>query len=91
MNDIIKEVRSYKWGEDNNKLREINADLLEALQVLKIQYDDLLDSLYGKNISVVGWHLNGDHESFDNFIDDNDKGGSDMAEQAIKKATINNK
>lgn len=34
-------------------------------------YDDLLSVVYGQNLMVHGWHLNGEPEPLDNFIDNN--------------------
>ena len=84
-------IKGYGMDESLSNATLIAAapELLEALQTVTRQYNDLLDSLYGKNIGVVGWHLNGDHEPFDTFIDDNDEGGLELAEKAINKALNN--
>jgi hypothetical protein len=75
-----------KEGLKNAKLIAAAPELLEALQNVTNQFKDLLNSLYGQNINVVGWHLNGEHETFDSFIDDNNDGGLELAEKAINKA-----
>lgn len=73
-------------SEANAKLIASAPELLEALQMVTTQFQDLLDSLYGKNIYVMGWHQNGEGQCFDTFIDDSDEGGLEKAEQAINKA-----
>lgn len=32
-------------------------------------FHDYFASMYGQGLKIVGWHLNGNLESFDNFFD----------------------
>lgn len=34
------------------------------------KHRELVDTLYGKNMMVHGWHQNGEPEPFDQFVDD---------------------
>lgn len=47
--------------------------LAEALRQ-SAKYIDALESYYGTNLSVVGWHLNGALEPLDSFFDNNREG-----------------
>jgi len=43
-----------------------------ASKMMEEKYTSICDELYGKNLHVVGWHLNGDHEPMDAFFEDCD-------------------
>ncbi len=43
---------------------------------------DIYETLYGKNMGISGWHLNGDLEGFDNFADEH--GWFDLLESIAK-------
>ena len=45
--------------------------LLAALTLARAQLGDLFDVMYGSNLQIYGWHLNGDPEPVDSFFDDN--------------------
>ena len=49
------------------RLRAVEA----AARVAHDEFAALASVLYGQNHDVLGWHQNGDVESFDNFYDDN--------------------
>ncbi len=83
---LMKDNGLYPNHVENAKLIASAPELLEALQMVTTQFEDLLHSLYGQNIDVIGWHKNGETQSFDSFIDDNDDGGLEKAQQAINKA-----
>lgn len=84
--DELHKYYSHNKMMSNAKLIAAAPELLEALQSVTTQFNDLLNSLYGQNMNIVGWHLNGDYETFDSFIDDNNEGGLELADKAINKA-----
>lgn len=45
-------------------------ELREALKEIITMFEDLDGVLFHHNHSVVGWHLNGDHEPIMNFVAD---------------------
>ncbi len=55
--------------------QQINVDLFDEVQRLKEEneklkaFRDYFDELYGDGLEVANWHLNGDLEPLDNFID----------------------
>lgn len=63
----IKEVHA------NARLIAAAPDLLVACEKAERVLDALF-SFYGQGLEVVNWHLNGDTEPLDNFIDDNSDG-----------------
>ena len=75
-------------GEDmaNAQLIATAPELLEALIRLKKMYQDLESTLYGKNMTVNNWHLNGDVEHIDNFFEDLDLDAIGFSETIIAKA-----
>jgi hypothetical protein len=44
---------------------------LDALIIAYKELDALWDVLYGKNLEVKNWHLNGDTERMDRFFEEN--------------------
>lgn len=74
------EIEQYKlflttWNNANNELlkynqelKETNAKLCEEIAELK-RFKQYFDELYGTGLEVANWHLNGDLESLDNFMD----------------------
>lgn len=87
----------YRGGADRNDDETIaNAqliatapELLEALIRLKAMYTDLESTLYGHNLTVNNWHLNGDTAPIDNFFEDLDLDSIEKAEKVIAKALGN--
>lgn len=57
--------------------------LREACQAAKQQLGEIYDQLYGKNYSVNGFHLNGDTEPIDTFLDE---AANNNAEELLKEA-----
>ena len=57
--------------------------LLAACKAALTQLTDLDDVLNQPNLSVVGWHLNGDHEPCVNFFAENDHGAIEKLKAAI--------
>lgn len=71
---MYKEFAEH-FSEENTKLKaEIeelqttNAKLCEEIAELK-RFKQYFDELYGTGLEVANWHLNGDLESLDNFMD----------------------
>jgi len=56
---LIKEIKH---------LQSTNAKLCEEIAELK-RFKQYFDELYGTGLEVANWHLNGDLESLDNFMD----------------------
>lgn len=68
------------------KAEELNRELVETLKKAH-EYIGDINSFYGQGLQVHGWHLNGEPEPFDNFIDDN--GGcetEEFVERVLTKA-----
>ena len=57
-----------KLKSDIEQLQSTNAKLCEEIAELK-RFKQYFDELYGTGLEVANWHLNGDLESLDNFID----------------------
>ncbi|MHC5542001.1 hypothetical protein ACYOEI_27590 [Singulisphaera rosea] len=73
--------------------READARLVAAapeLLAAAVKVEKLLDvlmSFHGTNLQVYGWHLNGEPEPWDSFIDDNSDGTElESLRDAIAKA-----
>lgn len=62
-------------------------DLLEALKKCRNEIALIRDALDHNNLSVDGWHLNGDLEPIQNFWADIPDDGLNSADAAIAKAT----
>lgn len=62
----------YVFTSDDLKLiKEALTHYRESERLEKV-YKEIVAELYGKGLSVVGWHLNGDHEPLDNLFEYND-------------------
>ena len=57
-----------------------NAKLCEEIAELK-RFKQYFDELYGTGLEVANWHLNGDLESLDNFINSADDYMKEQGEQ----------
>lgn len=66
-----------EWQERCKKLVAENDELMAEIEKLKWickRSSDFIDAIVGftgQNLSVFNWHLNGDGEPFDNFIEEN--------------------
>ncbi|MCM3599363.1 hypothetical protein M3175_01365 [Robertmurraya korlensis] len=81
------QVIAESISSDNDRhLISAAPELLEAC----IKAHEVLEailSFYGQSLQVHGWHLNGDAEPFDNFIDENMDGNEvELLYKAIQKA-----
>ena len=60
--------------EASRRITQLQAQLAEA-QRARINAEKMVkeirESLYGQRLSVVGWHMNGEHEPLDNWFDEN--------------------
>ncbi|MGD7021753.1 hypothetical protein ACQCVK_04120 [Rossellomorea vietnamensis] len=78
-------AESIHRGEDA-ALISAAPELLEACQKA-YEVLEAISSHCGNNLQVYGWHLNGDPETFDSFIDDNMDGNElDLLFKTISKA-----
>lgn len=72
--------------EANARLISALPDLLEACERAEKLISAIL-SFYGQGLEVINWHLNGEPELLDNFIDDNSDGTElESIRAAIAKA-----
>ena len=71
----------------NARLISCAPEMLNALIKSYKELSALWDCLYGQNMSVVGWHLNGDREPLDNFFEDNCQNALEELKSVIEKAT----
>ncbi|MFS0822142.1 hypothetical protein [Bacillus sp. 1P02SD] len=72
--------------KEDAQLLSASPELLEACQKA---YEALeaITEFCGQNLQVYGWHLNGDPESFDSFIEENMDGNElELLFKAISKA-----
>ena len=53
------------------KLEADKAELLETLKRTNGALSDMQSELYGQNLKIIGWHLNGNEEPVENFFDNN--------------------
>jgi hypothetical protein len=89
--DEVKYYGGYLVAEsvflkENAQLIASAPELLEACQKA-YEVLEAISSNCGNNLQVYGWHLNGDPEPFDNFIDDNMDGNElDLLFKVISKA-----
>ena len=51
-----------------NRLEQENKRLREVLEGLQ-RFKDYFNELYGQNLEVANWHLNGELEHFDDFYE----------------------
>ncbi len=79
-------TRDTERSRLNAQLIAAAPELLDALIRLRGVYLDLEGSLYGRNITVNNWHLNGDIEHIDNFFEDLDLESISNAKTVIAKA-----
>lgn len=67
MNDLLIEAQ--------NQVTALTAErdqLVVALSKANKKLNEIKDSLYGQNLMVSGWHLNGDLEPIDSWFESND-------------------
>jgi hypothetical protein len=84
----IASTRMYSQEEHifNARLIASAPDLLEAC-IKAYESLDAITDFIGRNLEVTGWHLNGDAEPFDNFINENMDGNElEILYKAIQKA-----
>lgn len=80
--DVVAET----VGPNDRHLISAAPDLLIACQKAYATLDAIM-GFYGQNLQVYGWHLNGDPEPFDNFIDENTDGDEmELLYKAMAKA-----
>lgn len=60
-----------KTGKQIAAIEAKNTRLQEQVEILNRIIDEIHDTFYGRNMSVTGWHLNGELEPIDNFFDSN--------------------
>jgi hypothetical protein len=85
---FVATVRKYDvhTQEANARLIAAAPDLLEACQKA-YEYLEAITEFCGRGLEVTGWHLNGDAEPFDNFINENMDGNElQLLYKAIQKA-----
>lgn len=65
-----EEKRYYRklWHAERDRAYALAAHV----ERLNWKLGDIKDSLYGQNLHIVGWHLNGATEPVDNWFEDND-------------------
>jgi hypothetical protein len=66
----MKPTELDRWRSlAEQRLRRIEE--LEDTRVRELErvLNDIRDTLYGCNLSVIGWHLNGEPESMDTFFE----------------------
>ena len=79
-------VAESVFRKENAQLISAAPDLLEACQKAYATLE-AITSFCGQNLQVIGWHLNGEAESFDNFIEENVDGNElELLYKAISKA-----
>lgn len=68
-NNTLLEKEKKALADDNEMKCELNHELSDENKRLKL-FKNYFDELYGKNLEVANWHLNGNLEPFDNFYED---------------------
>lgn len=74
----------------NERLQKEKDELAEALRKAKEFYEGIT-SFYGQDLQVYNWHLNGEPEPFDNFIDDNTPDGLEESFEILRKHGLEGK
>jgi predicted RNA-binding Zn-ribbon protein involved in translation (DUF1610 family) len=66
---------------------ELYDEVVSALKVATKELDALWSVMYGQNLEVAGWHLNGDTERMDRFFEENGEGALDICVPLLARAT----
>jgi len=79
LNDSIQQLQMLLYKVSDVEDISVYAPVLkkliaehEAARGMEKKYNEIVETLYGQGLSVVGWHLNGDHAPLDNFFEHND-------------------
>lgn len=81
------EVICESVAKRNKPIIKAAPEMFEALKDAYKELDALWDVLYGKNMTVNNWHLNGDTEPVDSFFDSNSCDALNSIKSAIESAT----
>lgn len=73
LSDRINDTNAAPWVIGEIKRIEAERDALTAhVEKLNNKLADINNSLYGLNLHIAGWHLNGDTEPMDTWFEEND-------------------
>ncbi len=64
----------------SNEVDELRGTLNELIELI----EDIDDTLFHYNYSIVGWHLNGEHEPIMNFVADFNMSALTKAKELLK-------
>lgn len=74
--DFVSKLDRYKAlyfnEQDVYEVVEVYSDTEKRSIRIEQKLKDIIDTLYGQNLYVVNWHLNGDLKPIDEFFEDND-------------------
>lgn len=71
--NIIGKYSSLKFDEqDVYEIVELYSDAEKRSANIERKFREVIDTLYGQNLYISGWHMNGELEALDNFFEEND-------------------
>ena len=76
LKEFISKLDRYKAlyfnDQDVYEVVEVYSDTEKRSAMIEQKLRDIIDTLYGQNLYVANWHLNGDLKPIDEFFEDND-------------------
>lgn len=76
LTEFVSKLDRYKAlyfdDQDVYEVVEVYSDTEKRSAMIEQKLKDIIDTLYGQNLYVANWHLNGDLKPMDEFFEDND-------------------